>query len=239
MRRLNPADRSSSDKGDDEAAPFEVVPFTGRTRQIAGHELERIEIKLAADDDPSQGSRYQGYHIVGGERRPLPIGSTLDAATGRFYWQPGAGFIGAYDLLFVRIMPDGRSERIAVQIVLQPRHRNASDVQMAIDMPVPGDVPSTFLVAGWAIDRGAQSASASTPFMSGRTRTPDPARSRSSSARRARAPAGQTWARTSVSASRTLSTGSSSRGSRQGCTTSSSSRTAPSPRSSSLPRWCG
>ena len=144
-------------QGDDEAAPFEAVPFTGRTRQIAGHELERIEIKLAADNDPSQGSRYQGYHIVGGERRPLPIGSTLDAATGRFYWQPGAGFIGAYDLLFVRIMPDGRSERIAVQIVLQPRHRNASDVQMAIDMPVPGDVPSTFIVAGWAIDRAAQS----------------------------------------------------------------------------------
>ena len=144
-------------QGDDEAAPFEAVPFTGRTRQIAGHELERIEIRLAADHDGSQGSRYQGYHLVGGERRPLPIGSTLDAATGRFYWQPGAGFIGAYDLLFVRIMPDGRSERIAVQIVLQPRHRNASDVQMAIDMPVPGEVPSTFIVAGWAIDRAAQS----------------------------------------------------------------------------------
>ena len=40
--------------------------------------------------DAPQGSRYEGYLVVGDERRALPIGSTLDASTGRFYWQPTA-----------------------------------------------------------------------------------------------------------------------------------------------------
>ena len=138
-------------KGFDEAAPLEVVPFRGGRRQVAAYELERVEIRLAADGDAPRGSQYEGYLLVGDERRALPIGSTLDASTGRFYWQPTAGFIGTYDLLFI----SGSSEQIAVQVVLQPRHANASDVKMNIDTPKPGDVPSSFLVAGWAIDRGA------------------------------------------------------------------------------------
>ena len=75
-------------KGFDEAAPLDVVPFRGGQRQVFAHELERIEIRLAADGDAPQGSRYEGYLLVGDERRALPIGSTLDASTGRFYWQP-------------------------------------------------------------------------------------------------------------------------------------------------------
>jgi hypothetical protein len=31
--------------------------------------------------------------------RPLPVGSRLDA-DGTFTWQPGAAFIGSYDLVF-------------------------------------------------------------------------------------------------------------------------------------------
>jgi hypothetical protein len=45
-------------------------------------------------------SPFDAYERVGGERRPLPVGSTFDAATSRFSWQPGPGFIGRYDLVF-------------------------------------------------------------------------------------------------------------------------------------------
>ena len=141
-------------KGFDEAAPLEVVPVRAGTRQIVGYELERVEVHLSAGGE--RGWLYEGFMVAGGSRRALPIGSTLDGASGRFYWQPAAGFIGTYDLLFVRTAAGGRVEEIPVEIVLQPRHRNKSDVQMAVDLPRPGDVAASFVVAGWAIDRGAR-----------------------------------------------------------------------------------
>jgi hypothetical protein len=54
-------------------------------------ELERIELQLGGTS---------GYLLVNGERRPLPVGSTLK--DGSFYWQPGLGFLGGYDLIFDR-----------------------------------------------------------------------------------------------------------------------------------------
>ncbi len=140
-------------KGYDEAAAFERVPLRGGTYQVVSREVDRIEVQLTTDN--ASGWRHEGYLLVGGERRPLPIGSTLDAVTGCFYWQAGAGFLGSYDLLFVRTAPDGRSEQIPVEVVLQPRHRNKSDVLMTIDMPATGNVDSVFAIVGWAIDRGA------------------------------------------------------------------------------------
>src|SRR5205807_91172 len=52
-------------------------------------ETGRVEIPLGA---------VAGYQIVGGERSPLPIGSSLKR--GVFYWQPGPGFLGDYTLVF-------------------------------------------------------------------------------------------------------------------------------------------
>ncbi|MCA1650155.1 MAG: hypothetical protein LC753_07680, partial [Acidobacteria bacterium] len=56
---------------------------------------------------------YEAYLSVGGVLRPLPIGSALDQRRGAFYWQPGPGFAGSYDLMFVR---DGK--RLPVHITL-------------------------------------------------------------------------------------------------------------------------
>jgi photosystem II stability/assembly factor-like uncharacterized protein len=39
-----------------------------------------------------------GYMLVGDERRPLPVGSTLKGSV--FYWQPTAAFLGEYHLVF-------------------------------------------------------------------------------------------------------------------------------------------
>jgi len=63
-------------------------------------------------------ARYEGYLIVGQELRPLPVGSTMDAAAGIFYWQPGAGFLGRYEFVFVRkeagLTPEKRLVNIRV-----------------------------------------------------------------------------------------------------------------------------
>jgi len=53
-----------------------------------------------------------GYELVNGERRPLPIGSSLKR--GVFYWQPGPGFLGEYQLVFER--EDGTEVHARVRI---------------------------------------------------------------------------------------------------------------------------
>jgi hypothetical protein len=63
----------------------------------------RIEVQLPRTDE----GRYQGAHMIAGERRVLPLGSSLDAAAGIFYWQPAAGFLGTYDLVFGAFGGDG------------------------------------------------------------------------------------------------------------------------------------
>jgi hypothetical protein len=69
-------------------------------------ELGRIEIPLGA---------IGGYQLVAGQRVPLPIGSSLKR--GVFYWQPGPGFLGAYDLVFER----GDAEKVPVHVKIRPK----------------------------------------------------------------------------------------------------------------------
>ncbi len=60
-------------------------------RSIDIQQLGRIQIEVGGD---------HGFLLVNDEKRPLPIGSTLKS--GVFYWQPGPGFLGDYQLLFER-----------------------------------------------------------------------------------------------------------------------------------------
>jgi hypothetical protein len=82
-------------------------------------ETGRLEIELGRDRE-DRGLVYRGYHVVGGVLRPLPVGSTLDPLTGRWSWQPGPGFLGSYDLVFVAER-DGRPEsRTRVRVRISP-----------------------------------------------------------------------------------------------------------------------
>ena len=70
-------------------------------------ELDSIELNLGA---------VKGYLLLNGERRPLPIGSTL--LNGVFYWQTGPGFLGTFTLSFERTdLPD-----VTVVVIIQPKH---------------------------------------------------------------------------------------------------------------------
>jgi len=143
-------------QGFEQGMPLEPVSVRNGRRQLIARELDRIELQLSTEPNAGDGWRYEGYVVVGGARRPLPVGSTLDATTGSFAWDPGPGFIGGYQLLFVRTSADGRSEQIPVEIVLQPRHRNTSKIEVTIDRPVRGTIGSAFSVSGTALDRGAR-----------------------------------------------------------------------------------
>jgi hypothetical protein len=100
-----------------------------------GEELDRIELR-------THGATA-GYLWSGSSLRPLPIGSSLDAS-GTFMWQPGPGFVGAYDLSFVRRVGN-RLTRQDVRIVLNGKASNRVGPQLVVD--AIGSV-----IAGWAAD---------------------------------------------------------------------------------------
>jgi subtilisin family serine protease len=95
-----------------EAVPVEAI--------ADGHHLitirqdERIEVELPA----TSGALYAGYQIANGTRRALPDGSSFDGATGRFYWQPAAGFLGTFELEFVPAT--GGVVRVQVTVAPEP-----------------------------------------------------------------------------------------------------------------------
>jgi hypothetical protein len=89
-----------------------------RTLQI--DRLSLLALPLDEGRDSSCAATYVGYLNVNGELRALPIGSSLDRE-GTFYWQPGPGFLGSYQLVFVRTACDGTRARIPVNITIQPK----------------------------------------------------------------------------------------------------------------------
>jgi hypothetical protein len=66
------------------------------SHQVTVDSTSRIELELPA----APAARYEAYQIVNGERRNLPLGSSFDASTGTFFWQPAPAFRGAFDLVF-------------------------------------------------------------------------------------------------------------------------------------------
>lgn len=77
-------------------------------------EVERIEVYLGA-------AVSSGYMVVGEELRPLPIGSTLDVKKGKFLWQPGPGFIGDYNLVFIVKDKNSVKNKLLLKISIVPK----------------------------------------------------------------------------------------------------------------------
>jgi uncharacterized repeat protein (TIGR01451 family) len=80
-----------------------TVTVRERSHSVEIEELALVEFPLDA---------ISGYQLVNGERRPLPIGSSLKR--GVFYWQPGPGFLGQFHLVFQR--KDGTESHVRVKI---------------------------------------------------------------------------------------------------------------------------
>jgi hypothetical protein len=154
------ADRSTiaGRRGFDPDTPLVRYGYKDGGITMHAEELDRIELRLSEDGR----HQYTGYLRTVAGMTPLPIGSTLDAATGAFTWMPGPGFVGGYDLAFVR-WSDGRAvARQDVRIVLNPKGSLRVGTHVVIDIPAPGAqgnspvvVRRAFFLAGWAADLDA------------------------------------------------------------------------------------
>ncbi len=90
-----------------------VSPDENGIIQLEMRELDRIEVHLLETTSKGQ---IQGFHLVGSDRRPLPIGSTLDKEKGIFYWALGPGFLGAFDFVFWSNADVAGGEKIRIRI---------------------------------------------------------------------------------------------------------------------------
>ena len=106
---------------DIDSIPEPVFPETDGGLIISIKELDRLEIwidRLSWEKGVERGwalgptgvlpaskergvRGYRGYLGVGKDLRSLPAGSAIDCETGAFTWQPGPGFLGRYDLVFI------------------------------------------------------------------------------------------------------------------------------------------
>ena len=128
-------------------------PDAGGIVTVHAEEIDRIELHLADAQSNATRSSYSGYLRAGADLLPLPIGSSLDAATGELTWQPGVGFVGTYDFVFVRSTDGHAVSRQDVRIVLHPKASGRVGSQIVIDTPArQQDVGQPFVLAGWAID---------------------------------------------------------------------------------------
>jgi hypothetical protein len=76
-----------------------VHPDVSGNMVITMRELERLSIRFPlVDGVPGFSS---GYLWSGGRWVHLPVGSRLDSERGIFYWQPGVGYLGDYELIFI------------------------------------------------------------------------------------------------------------------------------------------
>ncbi len=140
-------------RGFDLNAPVQPYAFRGGVATIQSEELDRIELHLSE----TEGHSYAGYLRVGAGVAPLPIGSALNASTGEFTWLPGVGFVGSYELTFVRWAGGRAVARQDVRVVLHAKGSNRVGPLVVIDTPAPQrDVAQPFVVAGHAADLDAQ-----------------------------------------------------------------------------------
>ncbi len=97
-------------------------------------QLEHIEIQLNHLSRLTQSTQLstshatlKGYLVVGDECRPLPIGSTLDSEKGIFSWQPGHGFLGSYELVFVGNGENGALVKKRIHLKIYPKFTNINE----------------------------------------------------------------------------------------------------------------
>jgi hypothetical protein len=92
--------------------PSHITADAAGVYSISIEELDRIELSVGAT---------HGALLRNDERKPLPVGSTLKA--GHFYWQPGPGFLGEYNLLFER----ADSTLVRVRVNIKPKSYAAGE----------------------------------------------------------------------------------------------------------------
>jgi hypothetical protein len=102
---------------DRHAGSVAALPLAG-ARVLKLAPMEQLELVLG-DASGCQGT-WAGYLVKEGVLSDLPVGASLDRA-GTFYWQPGPGFAGRFDLLFIRTDCNGQKQRHPVTVTIPNR----------------------------------------------------------------------------------------------------------------------
>ena len=94
----------------------EIYPDSNGIITVEISELGRVEIDFGFPG-------LMGFQVIGDQLKPLPIGSFIDSEKGIFYWQPGVGFNGIYEFVFIET---GRIERrkVSLRVKILPKHSN-------------------------------------------------------------------------------------------------------------------
>ena len=105
--------------GFDAGAPLEIVETDSNgVRHVTAPDMGRLEVTVGSPVSPA--GAYEGYVLAGDTLRPLPQGAFLDRRTGEFFWHVGIGYVGRYELVFVR-SDGGKKARIPLRITIEPR----------------------------------------------------------------------------------------------------------------------
>ena len=105
-------------------APTEMIETEGSApARVKTEELGLVRVTVGSPVSGDQDG-FEGYMVKGSELAALPAGSFLDKQTGEFFWQPGPGFVGSYDFVFVRT-GNGAKTRTPLSVDIAPRkHEN-------------------------------------------------------------------------------------------------------------------
>lgn len=108
-------------KGFSSSAPMDIVDVEveGAPARVKTEELGLVRITVGPEVSGDRGG-YEGYMLQGSTLGALPAGSFLDRRSGEFFWQPGPGFVGSYDFVFVRT-GDGAKTRSSLSVDIAPR----------------------------------------------------------------------------------------------------------------------
>ncbi len=112
-----------------DSEPYVLYPDNKGSITIDIKEDDRIEIQLgdkneiagSMEQETGRTDAWTGFLLIGHKRTSLPIGSTLDVSKGIFYWQPGTGFIGEYQFVFIEKGPDGELTKKNIKLVINPK----------------------------------------------------------------------------------------------------------------------
>jgi hypothetical protein len=96
-----------------DATPRRVRASEDGSRTLTVAAMERFELTL--EESAACAGTWAGYTVDRDTLRELPVGAAIDPA-GTFYWQPGPGFIGTFELLFVRTACDGAKTKLPVTV---------------------------------------------------------------------------------------------------------------------------
>jgi hypothetical protein len=106
-----------------EGSSFIANPDDEGIIKIRIEELDRVVVEFndPLDSSSTASGPISAYSKVGNQLRKPPIGSYMDKERGVFFWQPVAGFLGTYELLFIERISSNEKYKKMVHITIEPK----------------------------------------------------------------------------------------------------------------------